>query len=310
MKILVTGGAGFIASHIVDRFIQLEHDVVVVDNLSSGTKKFVNPKAVFYEVDIEDRGKINDIIKKEHPDVINHHAAQISVRHSVTDPVFDAKANIIGLLHILEVSKEIKVAKIIFASSGGVIYGDTDLIPTPETYQPLFPLSPYGISKLSSEKYLNYYYRNYQIPFVALRYANVYGPRQNPHGEAGVVAIFNLRIRKNLPPQINGDGKQTRDYVYVSDVVEANVSALTSSFAGFVNIGTGIETDVNALASGIQSIYGTNLPAEHKSPKEGEQHRSCLDRRLAKRVLKWEPKIDLQKGLSLTREYFMSYEEE
>lgn len=308
MKILVTGGAGFIASHIVDRYIQLGHTVSVVDNLSSGKKEFIHKSATFYEADIRDRKKIKDIISRESPEVINHHAAQISVRESVANPQLDAEVNILGLINILDAASGEKVKKVIFASSGGVVYGDSNVLPTPESYQPLLPISPYGVSKLASEQYLHYFYKNFGMAYIALRYANVYGPRQNPHGEAGVVAIFNLKFLHQLPPVINGDGKQTRDYVYVGDVVSANVAALTSPFVGSVNIATARETDVNSLASKIQSLYSSKIVPSHKPEKEGEQKRSCLDNSFAKNAFGWEPKVDLEKGLLQTKEYFQKHE--
>lgn len=308
MKILVTGGAGFIASHIVDRYIKLGHTVTVVDNLSSGKKEFVNNRAAFYEVDVRDSKKIKSVINREKPEVLNLHAAQISVRESVADPQFDARVNILGLINILEAAKEGKVKRIIFASSGGVVYGNATVFPTPESYQPHLPISPYGVSKLAGEKYLYCYYKNFGIDYIALRYANVYGPRQNPYGEAGVVAIFNLKFLHQLTPVINGDGKQTRDYIYVGDVVSANVAVLSSPFVGSVNVGTARETDVNMLAEKIQSLYSSNLVPSHGPEKEGEQKRSCLDNSYAKKALGWEPKVDLEKGLLRTKEYFQKHE--
>lgn len=304
MKILVTGGAGFIASLIVDAYINLGHEVVVVDNLSSGRKEFINKKAIFYQVDIKNRQKIHDVFVKEKPQVINHHAAQISVRSSVEDPINDTEINILGLLNLLEEGRKIGVKKVIFASSGGVVYGEATVIPTSEDYNPLQPLSPYGVSKLASEYYLHVYQKMYKIPYIALRYANVYGPRQNPHGEAGVVAIFSLKLLKGESPIINGDGKQTRDYVYVGDVVEVNKIALTSSEIGSFNIGTGIETNVLEVYQNIREIIGTSVVAKHGPAKSGEQKRSCLNFQKAKKILGWEPKVILRKGLEKTIEYF------
>ncbi|MBI5451872.1 NAD-dependent epimerase/dehydratase family protein [Candidatus Gottesmanbacteria bacterium] len=307
MKILVTGGAGFIASHIVDAYINLGHDVVIVDNLSSGRREFINKKAKFYQADIRDRDKIKDIFTKERPEVLNHHAAQISVRESVLDPINDAEINILGLLNLLEAGRKNGVKKIIFASSGGVVYGEAKQIPTHEDYNPLQPLSPYGVSKLASEYYLNFYYTTYGIQYFALRYSNVYGPRQNPHGEAGVVAIFSLKLLNGEIPIINGDGKQTRDYVYVGDVVEANKIALTSSEGGVFNIGTGIETNVLEIYQNIKEITGSSVSAKHGPAKSGEQKRSCLDSRLAAEKLDWKAKINLDEGLKKTIEYFKSH---
>src|SRR3989338_9831705 len=304
MKILVTGGAGFIASHIVDAYINLGFEVVVLDNLSSGKKKFVNSKAKFYQVDLLNLDKIKQILLFEKPQIINHHAAQISVRNSVSDPINDAKVNILGFINLLEAAKDINIKKVIFASSGGAIYGDAKILPTPESYQPLVPLSPYGVNKLSSEYYLNYYYHVFKIPFIALRYSNVYGPRQNPHGEAGVVAIFTLKLLKGALPIINGDGLQTRDYIYVGDVVEANRRALISDKVGAFNIGTSKETNVIEIFKIIQRFTGSNLQAKYGSVKTGEQKRSCLNCKIAAEKLGWEAEVNLEQGLLETIDYF------
>lgn len=308
MKILVTGGAGFIASHIVDAYINLGHRVIVVDNLSTGKKEFVNKKAKFYKTDVRNREEIEKIIVEEKPEIINHHAAQISVRNSVENPIFDAEVNILGLLNLLEASRKVGLKKIIFASSGGVVYGEANILPTPEDYMPLKPLSPYGVSKLASEYYLQVYKENYKIPYLALRYSNVYGPRQNPFGEAGVVAIFSLKLLKGETPIINGDGKQTRDYVYVGDVVDVNKIALSKDAAGSFNIGTGIETNVVEIYRNLKNIIGSNTTANHGSAKFREQRRSCLDSQKAAKILGWRAKISLQEGLKKTVEYFRQYE--
>ena len=306
MRILVTGGAGFIGSNIVDGYIGAGHDVAVIDDLSSGKKEFVNKQARFYKADIRKRSEIAQILKKEKPQIINHHAAQISVRESVANPVVDAQININGILNLLEEGRINGLKKIIFASSGGVIYGDAANIPTPESYEPKMPLSPYGIAKLASEYYLNFYFFTYKIPYIALRYSNIYGPRQNPHGEAGVVAIFTKKLLNAEIPVINGDGKQTRDYLYVGDVVKANLNALTCKFIGGVNIGTGIETDVNCIFKGIDNHIRSGISSKHGPPKPGEQKRSCLETDLAKKVLDWQPRVNLTQGLSITVSYFQS----
>lgn len=304
MKILVTGGAGFIASHIVDAYIKMGYSVVVIDNLSSGKEEYVNNKAIFYKEDIRNRSEIERIIAKEKPEIINHHAAQISVRNSVEDPINDANTNLIGLLNLLESGRNNGLKKIIFASSGGVVYGEAKKLPTQEDYVPLQPLSPYGVAKLASEYYLYFYFKTYGISYIALRYANVYGPRQNPHGEAGVVAIFSQKLLKRGIPIINGNGKQTRDYIYVGDVVEANKIALTTNSVGSFNIGTGMETDVNKIFSLLQEITGSRIIAKHGSEKTGEQQRSCLDNNFAYKVMGWRPKIALKDGLRMTVDYF------
>lgn len=304
MKILVTGGAGFIASHIVDRYIELGHDVIVVDNLSSGRKDFINKKASFYNIDIREKENIERVFADEQPDILNHHAAQISVRNSVTDPLNDAQVNILGLLNLLEAGRKNGLKKVVIASSGGVVYGEAKTIPTPEDYEPKNPLSPYGVSKLTSEKYLYYYFKNYNIPYMALRYANVYGPRQNPHGEAGVVAIFSLKMLKGERPTINGDGNQTRDYIYITDVVDVNVKALNIKHQGSINIGTSQETNVNQLYEMLKAVAKNNLSPLYAPSRKGEQRRSCLDITYAREKIEWKPEINLNNGLNLTYQYF------
>jgi UDP-glucose 4-epimerase len=303
MKILVTGGAGFIASHIADKYIELRYDVVVVDNLYTGKREFVNPKARFYEADIRDKEKIRKIFEEEKPEILNHHAAQMDVRKSVADPGFDAQVNIIGLINLMEAGRISGLKKVIFASSGGAIYGDASALPTPETFWPK-PASPYGISKWTTEHYLDFYYQAYGIDYTALRYGNVYGPRQNPHGEAGVVAIFTQRLLNNQQPMINGDGKQTRDFVYVGDVVNANIKALNSAVSLTVNIGTGKQTDINTIYDLLVKLTGTNFPQDHREAKPGEQRVSVLDNKFAKQKLGWEPITELDQGLEETVKYF------
>lgn len=301
MKILITGGAGFIGSHIQDAYIKKGHQVIVVDNLSTGSKGNLNPKSKFYKVDITSP-RARAIIKKEKPDIINHYAAQIDVRKSVSDPVWDASVNILGIINLLEASREAKVKKFIFASSGGAIYGDTDIIPTPEGH-PERPVSPYGIGKLASEKYLHYYKLQYGLEYVALRYSNVYGPRQNSKGEGGVVAIFCDKVLNGESPIINGDGGQTRDYVYVDDVVQVNLLALKVK-TGAYNIGTGVETSVNQIAEKIITAAGARVKVKHGPSRPGEQRRSSLDWGLAKKVMGWRPEVALNDGIKRTVEWF------
>lgn len=301
-KVLITGGAGFIASHITDRYISEGYDVAIVDDLSSGKTENIHPKARFYKMDIRDKG-ISGIFEKERPDIVNHHAAQMDVRRSVSDPVFDADVNILGMLNLLQNSLQYGVRKFIFSSSGGAAYGEQETFPAPESH-PTNPLSPYGISKLSGEKYLFYFKEVHGLEYVALRYANVYGPRQNPHGEAGVIAIFTTKLLKGEQPVINGDGKQTRDYVYVKDVVEANWQATVRNFCGPVNIGTGIETDVNDLFLNLLKLTGSKAKEVHAPAKAGEQKRSVIDNRKAGEVLGWSPKMSLDAGLRETVEFF------
>lgn len=308
MRILVTGGAGFIASHIVDAYIKDGHEVIIIDNLSTGKKDFINKKARFYKIDIRNRRELELVLKKEKPSVINHHAAQISVRHSVENPFFDLEINLIGLLNLIQQGKKAGLKKMIFASSGGVVYGEADTIPTSENYVPLKPQSPYGITKLSSEYYLDYFFQNYRIPYIALRYSNVYGPRQNPHGEAGVIAIFTSKLLRGETSIINGDGLQTRDYVYVKDVVEANRKALISDKVGAFNIGTSRETNVLEIFNRLRKLIGKNTTVSHGSAKKGEQKRSCLNCNLALKVLGWKAESTLNQGLKKTVEYFQQNE--
>lgn len=302
MKVLVTGGAGFIGSHIVDRFVQEGHEVVVADDLSTGKKKNINRAARFYKADILSP-KIKKILQKEKPDVISHHAAQMDVRRSVADPLFDAQVNILGFLNVLENAVRCGTKKLIFASSGGAVYGEQQIFPAPETH-PTHPVSPYGISKLSGEHYLHYYERAAGLNYVALRYANVYGPRQDPFGEAGVVAIFNQKILLNEQPIINGNGKQTRDYVFVEDVIEAHMAALEEGVRGIFNVGTGVETSVNQLFRHLVDITGSKAREVYGPEKRGEQLRSSLDYSKLKKVSDWEAKVPITEGLSKTVEYF------
>jgi UDP-glucose 4-epimerase len=302
MKIVVTGGAGFIASHIVDAYLQEGHEVHVIDDVSTGRKLNLNSNAVLHESNIAD-AEAAKIIQEIKPDVLNHHAAQMDVRHSVEDPLFDAGVNILGFLNLLEACKKAGTARVIFASSGGAIYGDEEPIPADEDH-PKKPMSPYGISKMTGELYLAYYYMAFGMRYVALRYANVYGPRQSSKGEAGVVAIFISRLLADSPPTINGDGKQTRDYVFVGDVVRANVAALETSHVGGINIGTGRETDVLTLCRMLQQGAHSKVEAVHGPAKTGEQMRSCLDFALAGRVLDWRPEVDVEEGLIKTISYY------
>lgn len=304
MKILVTGGAGFIASHVTDAYVEQGHEVVVIDNLSTGLKANVNSQARFVEMDIQDKG-IFDLFEKEKFDVVNHHAAQMDIRLSVKDPTFDARNNILGTINLAEAAVRNDVKKFIFISSGGAIYGEQDYFPADEIH-PTRPLSPYGIAKLTGEKYLYYYNKTYNLNFVSLRYANIYGPRQNPHGEAGVIAIFCSKLFKNETPIINGDGKQTRDYVFVADVVQANVNALNYNKSDYFNIGTGIETDENELFYFLNRFTGDKVEEKHGSAKPGEQLRSVLNNKKAKELLNWQPTVQLEDGLKKTVGFFKS----
>ncbi len=302
MKILITGGAGFIGSNIVDRYIKRGHEVIIIDNLSTGKLENINPKGKFYRMDICDP-EIERIFEVERPEIVSHHAAQIDLRKSVEDPLFDSRVNILGSLNILNSCVKYGVKKVIFASSGGAIYGEQEEFPAPEEHQKN-PISPYGINKLAVEKYLFYFNRVFGLKYVALRYANVYGPRQDPYGEAGVVAIFTQKFLNGGRPVINGDGRQTRDYVYIDDVVDINEMVLDSDFVGALNVGTGIETDVNTIYDTLMEIIGISVEKTYGPPKRGEQRRSSLNSERAKRVLGWVPKIGLKEGLRRTVEYF------
>ena len=302
MKIIVTGGAGFIASHIVDAYIERGHEVHIIDDFSTGQEKNVNPRATVHRFDIGDQ-RAAQLIEQIRPGVLNHHAAQMDVRRSVADPAFDARSNIIGFINLLEACKNAQVKKVLFSSSGGAVYGDREPIPADEQHETV-PLSPYGISKRTGELYLAYYYMIFGLPYLALRYANIYGPRQSSAGEAGVVAIFISQLLAGKTPIINGDGKQTRDYVFVGDVVKANLAALESNYIGPVNIGTGIETDVVMICEELHREMRTPIKAVHGPAKPGEQRRSCLDASLAGTVLGWRPEVSLQAGLAQTIAYY------
>jgi UDP-glucose 4-epimerase len=302
MKILVTGGAGFIGSWVAEAYIKEGHEVLVLDDLSTGKAENVPEGARFVKCDIRDEDAVRGAFAGFRPDVVNHHAAQIDVRKSVEDPAFDASVNIIGTIRLLESSVRSGVKKFIFASTGGAIYGEPPNIPADEKTPPM-PISPYGTSKYAVEKYLEYYRYIYSLDYVALRYANVYGPRQNPHGEAGVVAIFCSRILSGETCTVFGDGSQTRDYVFAGDVASANLCALGSP-SGSYNIGTQIETSVNGLITELEAASGIDFPVKHAEARAGEVGRISLDVRLAGKVLGWAPSVFLAKGIKNTWEWF------
>jgi len=302
MNILITGGAGFIASHIADAYIAEGHNVIIVDDLSGGYLENINPKARFYQLDIRSE-KLDDVFQKEKINAVNHHAAQMDVRRSVADPKFDASVNVLGGLNLFECARKHQVKKILFSSTGGAIYGEQDYFPADEEH-PMRPLSPYGITKLCTEKYLFFYKAVYGIDHIILRYANVYGPRQNPHGEAGVVAIFCSKMLKGEKPSINGDGKQTRDYTYVGDVVKANLLAIKHNGSDIFNVGTGIESDVNKLFNELRTHLDPSCFEQHAPAKAGEQQRSVISFKKIERELGWHPTVQLEEGLRLTADYF------
>ena len=309
-KILVTGGAGFIGSHVAEAHLDRGDRVWIVDDLSSGRLENVPAGAEFHQLDIAD-ARTGDLLRRVGFDVINHHAAQIDVRVSVADPVRDARVNVTGLLNILEAARHGGAGRIVFVSSGGVVYGEPDEIPTPET-APVEPLSPYGVAKLAGEQYLNYYREVHGLDYVALRYGNVYGPRQDPHGEAGVVAVFSRRLLRGEPLTIYGDGEQTRDYVHVSDVVRANLMAASMVLSGepgldarAYNVGTGIETSVNDLAAILEEGVGIHAARVFEDARPGELRRSALSiARLRERG--WSPAVGLREGLAATFEHIAS----
>lgn len=304
MKTLVTGGAGFIASHLVDRLIDEGHSVVVVDNLSAGRFENVNKSATFYKIDICNSTALELIFKKERPEVVNHHAAQVNVRKSVDTPMYDANVNILGSLNLCELSRKFQVKKFIYASTGGAVYGEPKSLPVKETC-PVEPISQYGVSKHTVEHYLYIFYKLYGLNFTVLRYPNVYGPRQSPHGEAGVIAIFSEQILKNKRPTIFGDGSKTRDYVYVGDIITANTTVLNNSGNGEIyNLGWGreitdyevFETVRRSLLSNIEPIFGKKRP--------GEIEHISLDSSKATKALGWKPKITFEEGVNLATKYY------
>ena len=306
MKILITGGAGFIGSHTVDKLINSGYDVCIVDNLSTGNEKNLNNKAKFYNLDIRDE-KIADIFKKERFDTVFHFAAQINVRKSVENPSFDVDVNVNGTINIItNFLKYGKGRKFIFSSTGGAIYGETNVIPTPENVIP-YPLSPYGISKLTVEKFLNYYAYFSNLEYVALRYGNVYGPRQNPYAEAGVIAIFIGKILKGTNCTIYGSGNQTRDFVFIDDVVKANLLCFEKNISGIFNVGTEKETSVNQILNYLKKISGKNVKVVYAEKKEGDIERSCLSVKKINKEIGWKPEVNIEKGLKKTYRWFEKF---
>ncbi|HEC77890.1 MAG TPA: NAD-dependent epimerase/dehydratase family protein [candidate division WOR-3 bacterium] len=301
MKILVTGGCGFIGSHIVDAYIDMGHKVSIIDNLSTGDIKNLNPEAKFFKEDIRSQN-IKKIFEEGKFDVVNHHAAQINVRVSAEDPLFDADVNIIGSLNLMSAALRYGVKKFIFASSGGTVYGEPKELPITEDY-PIRPNSPYGISKATFERYLTLFSLQHNIDYVILRYSNVYGPRQISKSEAGVISIFIEQILKNKECVVFGDGAQTRDFVYVADVVNANISALTCDSV-ILNIGTGIETSVNELIDMLSEITGQRVAHRHDAPRLEEVRRNVIDPTKAESLIQWRPIVSLKEGIRRTFEYF------
>lgn len=306
MNILITGGAGFIGSHIADACIKEGHQVIILDNLSTGRKDWISSQAWFYQGDVSYTEIWENVFTDFAIDIIIHQAAHIDLRQSLEDPVYDAQVNIQGSLLVLEYAKRYQVQKVVMASTGGAMYGDTDLIPTPETHLP-DPLSPYGITKLTMERYAQVYAREFSVPFVVLRYANVYGPRQNAHGDAGVIAIFTQRLLTGEPCFINGEGTNTRDYVYVDDVVQANLFAMTHEVQGIFNVGTGQETSVNKIFDLLQEYTDSEQSRQYRPLHQQEQQRSCLDAHALHEAVGWYPQVALEEGLQKTVDWFQYY---
>ncbi len=307
VKVLVTGGAGFIGSHVVDAYIANGHKVVVVDDLSTGRLSNLNPAATFYEMDIRSPQLVK-VFEKEQPDYVNHHAAQMDVRRSVAEPLFDAEINILGSINLIECAQKFRVKRFVYISSGGAVYGEPEYLPCDETH-PVNPICQYGASKHTVEHYLYIYQQLYGLNYVILRYPNVYGPRQDPHGEAGVVAIFTGQMLGGQQVVINGDGQQERDYVYVEDCARANLLVLQSTNSnGIYNLGSGRGTSVNEIFTLLKTITRSPQPEVHGPAKLGETRRIFLDARKVTRDLGWASKVSLEKGLEQTVAYFKTTE--
>ncbi len=302
MKILVTGGAGFIGSHVVDLYVKEGHQVVVVDNLHTGKRENLNPQARFYHLDIRSP-QLEEVFQAERPEIISHQAALANVRESMEKPGLYAEVNVLGSINLLELARKYGVRKIIYASTGGAVYGEPEYLPVDEEH-PINPLDPYGASKHAVEHYLHLYWLNYGIEYTSLRYPNVYGPRQDPFGEAGVIAIFTGQMLRDEQAVINGSGEQERDFVYVEDVAWANVLALEKGSGGIYNLGWGKGVSVNEVFARLKELTGYKRDAVHGPPKKGEVFKIYLNAEKAKRELGWQPRMPLDEGLRATVEYF------
>jgi UDP-glucose 4-epimerase len=303
MKILVTGGAGFIASHVVDRYLAEGHDVVIVDNLATGFRENVNSKSRFNELDIRDEAGIDELFHRERPEVVNHHAAQMDVRRSTRVPVEDAAINILGSLNLILAAQRHGLRQFIYASTGGATYGEPQYLPVDEAH-PVNPISQYGISKHTVEHYLYLYHANYGLNSVVLRYPNLYGPRQTPHGEAGVVAIFSGQLLTGQQPTIFGDGSKTRDYCYIDDVVAANVMVLDREGHDLFNIGTGVPTTDLAVFEAVRDAVGVDVEPIFAPPRVGEVQHVYLNAARAERELGWRPQIPFAEGVRRAVDYY------
>lgn len=307
MKVLVTGGAGFIGSHVVDAYLKAGMEVVVVDDLSTGRMSNLNPEVRLYQVDVRSPD-LEEIFRREQPEFVNHHAAQMDVRRSVQDPLFDADVNVLGSINVIQSAIHTGVRKIVYISSGGAVYGEPEYLPCDEAH-PVQPICQYGVSKHTVEHYLYLYRVNFGLDYVVLRYPNVFGPRQDPAGEAGVVAIFAGKMLASLPVTINGDGEQERDFVFVSDCARANLLALQKRDAnGIYNLGSERGTSVNEIFDALKGLTGYEMEPTHGPAKLGETRRIYLSADKAKEELEWEPSVDLTKGLAETVDYFKTRE--
>jgi UDP-glucose 4-epimerase len=306
VKILVTGAAGFIASHVADAYIAAGHDVVILDDLSRGAKDNVNPKARFYQCDVRDREAVEKVFLSEKPAIVNHHAAQMDVRRGVREPFFDAQVNILGSLNLIESAVAHGAKRFIYVSTAGAGYGEPKQMPVPENY-PINPITPYGISKHTVEHYLFTFQFLYGLPYVVLRYGNVYGPRQNSQGEAGVFAIFSEQMLEGVQPVIYGDGGKLRDYVYISDVVAANEAALERGTNEIFNIGSGVPTADLEVFRIVRQLLGKEVEPKHVARRAGEIDNICLDISKAKSLLHWEPRVNLSEGARLVVSHFQKH---
>ena len=301
-KILVTGGAGFIGSHLVDRLIEEDHHVVIADNLSTGKLRNINSRATFHHTDIT-QPSIREVFHREQPEIVFHMAAQTSVVESVKDSLNDCNVNVTGTLRLLEACKIYGVDKFIYSSTGGVLYGDPEITPCPETAS-IIPMCPYGLSKHMGEQYIELFYRLNHLNYTILRYGNVYGPRQDPHGESGVIAIFSQLMLSGKNPKIFGNGLQERDFIYVSDIIDANIQAMTSPIQDVFNIGTGKPTNINLIYETLQTIIGYSGRPEYHPQRTGEIFSISLECEKAANILAWIPSIELQYGLEKTVQFF------
>jgi len=303
MKIMVTGGAGFIGSHVVDACLAADHDVFVVDNLSSGKRNQVNPRARLYVADIRDQEALDQVFALEHPEIVCHLAAKANVRESIEEPVLYAQVNVIGSLVLLDLARKHGCRKIVYASTGGAVYGNPEYLPVDEEH-PAHPLDPYGASKHHVEHYLRIYRALHGLDFTVLRFANIYGPRQDPYGEAGVVAIFAAQMLTGAKPVINGSGEQERDFVYVGDIARANVLALTRGSGEFFNLGSGVPTSINSIFGQLKEITGCDCAQVHGPARRGEVFRIYLDTSKANAGLGWQAQVPLREGLERTVAHF------